>query len=122
MTDTFQPENNNATVDLSSLLPDVQKHNPDIMNMKLPQVFELVVERLAAKNLFVLMSNHVSKASWCCSIDDGNGWFGDEHFNIDEWFKSLTSMATLMKSHENVVAMDLRNELRCVLCDPLIIH
>jgi hypothetical protein len=58
------------------------------------------------------MSNHVSKSSWCCSFDDGNGWWNDEFFSPEAWLDSLTGMAKLMEGQRNVIAMDLRNELR----------
>ena len=71
-----------------------------------------VVKGLGDKGLMVILDNHVSKPQWCCSNDDGNGFFGDQYFDPDLWIKGLTKMATLFKGVTNVVAMSLRNELR----------
>jgi len=109
---SFTSGNNNASADLSPLLPNITHYNPSLVDMHLTGVFEAVVEELERAGIFVLMSNHVSKASWCCSDDDGNGWFDDEYFNTLDWENSLTSMSKLMSAHPNVVALDLRNELR----------
>ena len=109
---SFTPGNNNATTDLSPLLRNISTHNPDLVELSLVQVFEAVVDELDKQGLFVLMSNHVSKATWCCSDDDGNGWFNYGYFYANSWLSSLTSMAKVMSSHPNVVALDLRNELR----------
>lgn len=60
----------------------------------------------------VILDNHVSQPGWCCSENDGNGFFGDKYFNPDLWIKGLTMMATMFKGVANVVGMSLRNELR----------
>ncbi|GMI26779.1 hypothetical protein TeGR_g5740 [Tetraparma gracilis] len=110
--ESFQPGNNNADTDLSPLVANITKHNPELVDMTLPAVFEAVVDALAKRDIFVLMSNHVSRSMWCCGQGDGNGWWGDEYFDVDGWTKSLEGMAALMAPHPNVVALDLRNELR----------
>ena len=46
------------------------------------------------------------------SYADGNGWFNDLHFDVSKWLSSLSSMVSLMSQYPNVVAFDLRNELR----------
>ena len=85
LTQSFTSGNNNASTDLSPLLVNVTHYNPTLVDIKLTGVFEAVVEELEKAGLFVLMSNHVSKASWCCGDDDGNGWFGDEWFDVQSW-------------------------------------
>jgi len=89
-----------------------EKHNPELIDLPLPAVFEAVVDALASRNLLVLMSNHVSKVGWCCSFDDGNGWFNERHFDIASWISSLSGMASLLLQYPTTVAFDLRNELR----------
>lgn len=58
------------------------------------QVFDAVAEECATQGIYVHLDNHMSKAEWCCSFTDGNGWFGDTYFNVDNWKRSLTYMAT----------------------------
>ena len=60
----------------------------------------------------VILDNHMTKPGWCCSNDDGNGFFGDRDFDPEMWVDGLTKMATLFKGVKNVVGMSLRNELR----------
>lgn len=60
----------------------------------------------------VIIDNHVSKPMWCCSGNDGNGFFGDVYFSVAEWQQGWTIMATLFHDSPNVIAMSLRNELR----------
>ena len=60
---------------------------------------------LAQYNLFVLnktineacvagvADNHMSQRRWCCSLDDGNGFFGDCYFDPQEWLQGLSLVA-----------------------------
>ena len=109
-------QDNNAMVDsgvdLSPHIANFTANNPSLIDETLGNIFQKVAEALGDRGIYVLMSNHVSKSSWCCSLDDGNGCWGDEFFEAEEWLSSLTGMAKLMSGQSNVVAMDLRNELR----------
>lgn len=51
-------------------------------------------EGLGAMDIVVVLDNHVSLPKWCCSDYDGNGFFGDEYFDPDEWLQGLTTVAT----------------------------
>jgi endoglucanase len=81
--------------------------------------FDQVISALGAQGVMVILDNHVSKASWCCSESDGNGWFksgsGDadsKYFDVTQWMAGHKAMATFAKSHSNVIGMSLRNEFR----------
>jgi endoglucanase len=37
--------------------------------------FDKVVDSLDALGLRVILDNHVSRASWCCNLDNGHGWW-----------------------------------------------
>ncbi|KAJ0972801.1 hypothetical protein J5N97_020760 [Dioscorea zingiberensis] len=86
--------------------------NPGIIDLPLLQAFQAVIESLGRNGIMVVVDNHVSKPGWCCSNNDGNGFFGDLHFNPDEWLNALATMASQFRGMSNVVAMSLRNELR----------
>ncbi|CAD6250452.1 unnamed protein product [Miscanthus lutarioriparius] len=73
---------------------------------------EAVVNALGEKNVMVILDNHVSTPGWCCSNDDGNGFFGDRDFDPNVWVDGLGSMATIFADVPNVVGISLRNELR----------
>lgn len=55
---------------------------------------------------------HVGKAQWCCNNTDGDAWFDDFNFPVDDWHRALQYVANWAKGHPNVVSMALRNELR----------
>ncbi|XP_043703936.1 glycosyl hydrolase 5 family protein-like [Telopea speciosissima] len=93
-------------------LAGFQLNNPSLLDLPLIKVFQVVVSNLANNNVMVILDNHVSKAGWCCSKCDGNGFFGDRYFNPDLWLQGLTAMATMFNGTTNVVGMSLRNELR----------
>ncbi|KAK6930936.1 Glycoside hydrolase, family 5, partial [Dillenia turbinata] len=76
------------------------------------EAFVEVVHSLSRHNLMIILDNHLSKAGWCCGGSDGNGFFWDKHFNVDNWILSLKFLATIFKNVPAVVGMSLRNELR----------
>ncbi|XP_052205116.1 glycosyl hydrolase 5 family protein-like [Diospyros lotus] len=89
-----------------------QAHNPSIVDLPLIKAFQAVVSSLGENKVMVILDNHISKPGWCCSSNDGNGFFGDIYFDPDVWLKGLAKMATLFKGTPFVVGMSLRNELR----------
>ncbi|PON74655.1 1,4-alpha-glucan-branching enzyme [Trema orientale] len=97
---------------LTQAIAGVQSNNPSIIDLPLIQAFQAVVSGLGNNNLMVILDNHMTQTTWCCSNFDGNGFFGDKYFDPDLWIKGLTRMATLFKGVRNVVGMSLRNELR----------
>ncbi|XP_030496713.2 glycosyl hydrolase 5 family protein [Cannabis sativa] len=97
---------------LTQAVAGVQATNPSIIDLPLIQAYQAVVSGLGDKNVMVILDNHITKPTWCCSSYDENGFFGDKYFDPDLWIKGLTRMATLFKGVQNVVGMSLRNELR----------
>ncbi|KAI1437350.1 glycoside hydrolase family 5 protein [Xylaria sp. CBS 124048] len=75
-------------------------------------VFNAVAEECAKQQIHVHLDNHISRAEWCCSTTDGNGWFGDTDFNVSNWLRGLTYMANHGKAWTALTSMSLRNELR----------
>ncbi|KAI1661843.1 glycoside hydrolase family 5 protein [Daldinia decipiens] len=76
------------------------------------QVFDAVAAECAKQKVFVHLDNHMSKAAWCCSTNDGNSWFGDTDYNVDNWTRGLSYMANHGKNWPALTSMSLRNELR----------
>lgn len=62
--------------------------------------------------IHVHLDNHMSRAAWCCSTTDGNSWFNDKDYNVSNWLRGLSYMATHAKSWTALTSMSLRNELR----------
>ncbi|KAK6947853.1 Glycoside hydrolase, family 5 [Dillenia turbinata] len=88
------------------------KNNPSLLNLTLVEAYEAVVNELGANDLMVVLDNHVSRPMWCCRSNDGNGFFGDQHFSSEEWLQGLTEVAERFNGVRQVVAMSMRNELR----------
>ncbi|KAF2970582.1 hypothetical protein GQX73_g2953 [Xylaria multiplex] len=83
--------------------------------------YAAVIAALWKRGVMTILDNHVSKASWCCGLADGNGWWdkgaaynaaNSRFFNTDNWLKGLESMATWANSQPGVIGMGLRNEIR----------
>ena len=58
------------------------------------KVFDAIAAECFKQEIYVHLDNHVSKAQWCCSTDDGNAWFGDKYFDVAKWKRGLKYMAT----------------------------
>ncbi|CAO1620673.1 unnamed protein product [Parajaminaea phylloscopi] len=76
------------------------------------EVLAKIAELEAEHGILMHLDNHVSKAKWCCSHIDGNGWFGDVYFDVKNWTRGLAHMADWAKKHKNIQTISLRNELR----------
>ncbi|KAI1441719.1 glycoside hydrolase [Annulohypoxylon stygium] len=79
------------------------------------QVYDAIAESTARHGMYLHLDNHISKAGWCCSPLDGNAWWGDQYFDVANWTRGLSFMATHGKSWSNLKSMSLRNELRSPL-------
>ncbi|KAH8705464.1 glycoside hydrolase superfamily [Talaromyces proteolyticus] len=97
----------------TTIFQGIQKANPQINeNTTRLEVYDMVAEECAKQGIFVHLDNHISKAMWCCSTDDGNGWFGDTYFDVDKWKRGLSYMVSHAASWSSFVSIGLRNELR----------
>ncbi|KAK5630330.1 hypothetical protein RRF57_006045 [Xylaria bambusicola] len=81
------------------------------------QVFDAIAAECAKQEIYVHLDNHISKAGWCCSPIDGNSWWNDVYFDVNNWGRGLSFMAEHGKSWPNLMSMSLRNELRISLND-----
>ncbi len=128
--DTFQNAADPAGVplaDMTALYQAAVAVNPFLgySNTTARDVFGAVIDALWSRGVMTILDNHVSKASWCCNLDDGNGWWdtaygyisaNSQYFHTGEWLQGLQAMAAWARaSHPGVVAMSLRNELRQLL-------
>ncbi|KAI8952356.1 glycoside hydrolase family 5 protein [Xylaria longipes] len=113
-----------AGVDVSamdSMYTQVTEKNPFAANGTTRDAYAAVIAALWDKGVMTILDNHVSKASWCCDLTDGNGWWdkgagynsaNSRFFNTDNWLQGVESMAAWAKSQPGVVGMGLRNEIR----------
>jgi endoglucanase len=80
----------NGTIVLGQILEKNPSFTKDTTRL---EVWDAVAQELASQNVIVHLDNHVSKAFWCCGENDGNGWFGERYFNVDNWKRGLAFMA-----------------------------
>ncbi|KAG8375044.1 hypothetical protein BUALT_Bualt10G0058700 [Buddleja alternifolia] len=97
---------------LQDAVEGIARHNPDILNRTVVDAQRAVIEALGSQGVMVVLDNQVSQPMWCCSDNDGNGFFGDKYFDPKEWLQGLHIVAKRYKDTSMVVAMSLRNELR----------
>lgn len=102
--------------------------NPSLANSTTRDVYGEVIAQLWSHGVMTILDNHVSKASWCCNLTDGNGWWdtasgynalNSRYFNTTLWLEGLGSVATWAAGQEGVVGMSLRNEIRQFLLQGL---
>jgi endoglucanase len=86
--------------------------NPTLAGKPAMDVFDAVIAALAFEGLVVVIDNHVSKAEWCCTEQDGNGlWFTPE-YPESKWLDDWRTMAKRYRNVPAVIGAELRNELR----------
>lgn len=98
----------------------LEKH-PFFADASILDVFGAVEGALWERGIMTVLDNHVSKAKWCCNLDDGNGWWKDapgyiainsKHFDSKKWLEGLKVMAEWSADRPGIVGVSLRNELR----------
>lgn len=95
--------------------------NPFLHGATVLDVFDRVQAALWDRGVVTILDNHVSRASWCCDLLDGNGWWSDaplyapetsRFFDTAQWHAGLAAMAAWSRARPGVVGLSLRNELR----------
>jgi endoglucanase len=106
---------------VSGLWDKVKEKNGWIEDKTVSEAFGTVIDALGALGVRVILDNHVSHASWCCNLSDGNGWWdkapgyndaNSRYFKTDEWSAGLAAMAKFAAQHPAVAGIGLRNEIR----------
>ncbi|CAF0902198.1 unnamed protein product [Rotaria sp. Silwood1] len=81
------------------------ENNPLLIHKSISYVFDSVLNTLGKYNILVLLDNHISKAMWCCHKFDGNGFWGDQYFDVEQWIDGLIFMAKKTINRPYVIAM-----------------
>lgn len=112
-----------TTATMQSLYNSAVSKNSWLSSSTTLGAFAKVIDELGARGIMVVLDNHISRAGWCCSTSDGNGWWdsasgytasNSQYFKTQDWLNGLKAMAQFAASHSNVVGLALRNELRAV--------
>ncbi|KAB8338929.1 hypothetical protein FH972_021869 [Carpinus fangiana] len=98
----------------TKVLGQILSHNPQFTAKTTRlQVYDAVATELAKQGIVTHLDNHVSKAVWCCLPGDGNGWFGERYFNVDQWIRGWRYMAEHASANwPTFASVGLRNEVR----------
>jgi len=106
---------------MGDLYTSALQRNAFLTNATTRDVFGIIIDKLWDRGVMTILDNHVSKASWCCNLEDGNGWWRSAYgyndansrfFDTDAWLAGLQAMAVWAQRHPGVVALSVRNELR----------
>ncbi|CAF1244142.1 unnamed protein product [Rotaria sordida] len=99
-------------LNLTLALKGFIENNPLLINRSISYVFDSILNTLGKYNILVLLDNHISKAMWCCNEFDGNGFWGDRYFDVEQWIDGLIFMTKKTINRSYIIGMSLRNELR----------
>ncbi|KAH9906193.1 glycoside hydrolase family 5 protein [Xylariomycetidae sp. FL2044] len=107
--------------DMNGMYASVAEKNPWAADATTRDAYAAVIAALWKNGVMTILDNHVSKATWCCNIDDGNGWWDEgfgynamnsRYFKTQDWLSGLEAVADWSVSQPGVVGMGLRNEVR----------
>ncbi|KUI65317.1 Endoglucanase E1 [Cytospora mali] len=119
---------NVPAADMADIYAQALVQNPFLANATTRDVYGEVIAQLWSRGVMTILDNHVSKASWCCNLTDGNGWwdtaagyneYNSRYFNTTLWLEGLQSVAAWATTQTGVVGMSLRNEIRQFLLQGL---
>ncbi|KAF4547575.1 Hypothetical protein D9617_39g039100 [Elsinoe fawcettii] len=98
----------------TKILGDILRNNPQFSkDTTRLEIFDAAAQEMAAQGVLLHLDNHMSEATWCCSLNDGNGWFGEEMFDVDKWIRGWSWIAKhAAENWPTFVGAGLRNELR----------
>ncbi|KAK2414084.1 glycosyl hydrolase 5 family protein [Trifolium repens] len=109
---TYKVGENFDKLNLHGTRLGIKFYNPSLENVTVVDAFDFIMDEFGKQGMMVLVDNHVSDPQWCCGNNDGNGFFGDQHFDPLEWLEGLSNVANRVKGKPQVVAIGMRNELR----------
>lgn len=100
---------------------DVVKANPELATKTPLEIYNYVVSKLTRSGIMVVLNNHTTYTSWCCSISLDSQWYNPQEFDIkgnkfsiqteEQWLADWKNMISFHKNNPMVIAADLRNEI-----------
>lgn len=122
--DSFRAGAASAGVDEGAVMAmynEALAKHPFMADASILDVFGAVQDALWERGVMTVLDNHVSKAKWCCNLDDGNGWWKDapgyikensEFFDAAQWLEGIKVISEWSAGRPGIVGVSLRNELR----------
>lgn len=106
------PWSNQLAEENPVVAPGLLAANPRLQGKRALAVFDAVVRALDREGLMVILDNHRSRADWCCDEDHGDGLWYTKAYPESAWLADWKAMARRYRHAPNVVAAELRNEIR----------
>lgn len=86
--------------------------NPELKGKRALDVLDNVISALGHEGLMVVLDNHVSRADWCCTSEDGNELWYTDQYPESKWISDWKGIVGRYKNRPYVVGAELRNEVR----------
>jgi endoglucanase len=86
--------------------------NPRLQGRRALEVLDAVIRELGRNGLMVILDNHRSRADWCCDEAHGDGLWYTREYPESAWIADWMTIARRYRRTPNVVAAELRNEIR----------
>lgn len=86
--------------------------NPELHGKSTLEILDAVIDACALAQLLVLLDNHVSDGSWCCSDVDDNGLWYNSRWKTSDWMQAHMKLASRYARQPWVIGSELRNEVR----------
>jgi endoglucanase len=106
------PWSNQLVEENPVVAPELLAANPRLQGKRALAVFDAVVRALGREGLMVVLDNHRSRADWCCDEEHGDGLWYTQAYPEAAWLADWRTMARRYRGERNVVAAELRNEIR----------
>jgi endoglucanase len=91
---------------------DLLAANPRLRGRRALDVLDAVIHELGRQGLMVILDNHRSRGDWCCDEAHGDGLWYTHDYPESSWIADWRLMAARYRHAPNVVAAELRNEIR----------
>ncbi|WP_105181690.1 glycoside hydrolase family 5 protein [Pseudoalteromonas sp. T1lg21] len=86
--------------------------NPHLQGKTALEIFDYIIEEAGKAGLMIILDNHRSRADWCCDADQGDGLWYSKEYPQNIFFEHWVKLVNRYKEVPNVVAAELRNEIR----------
>jgi endoglucanase len=106
------PWSNQLVEENPVVAPELLSANPRLQGRRALDVLDAVIRELGRNGLMVVLDNHRSRADWCCDEAHGDGLWYTRAYPESAWLADWKRMAARYRHAPNVVAAELRNEIR----------
>jgi endoglucanase len=106
----------NQMVESNPVVPDaLLSSNPNLIGQTALEVFDAVIDALAAEGVLIILDNHRSKGEWCCDVAHGDGLWHTPEYPETSWIADWENLARRYRSQRLVVGADVRDAPRSQL-------